>query len=691
MSKRTLKKLSAILLVALIISCGGCRNEQETTNAVDKSEDNETTVAVKEEKSENVATISPISSNENENAPDVSGSIYEDGITQKALCDNDFLLYYVNCGTLRADETGEGELLGLYQSVTDRELGKDSVTGREWGYYNTEYFENEYELADSDKLASKWVIKNGIEYDNQKTGIYYKFYLPRGEYEVICGFNNPFNARTVDITAEDVMQVSEFKILKYRCKEAAFTVSVEDGSLELFVGNGKRGTDRMKDPILSYIYVRAIPAYDSEALKCLVERYDELTASKAYSESSFAAYSEVYAEAAGLKSEDESEIKTVYTELKEAFNGLKEIEIYSSYTPGARWYDLEGEYIQAHGGQVQRIPVYDEETGSYVEKWWWVGEDKSLGYRGGIRAYSSDDLYNWRFEGVVMRNVSSREQLDTEEYFTELYAGYTDEQLDGVYAAINDTTSVIERPKMIYNEKTGMYVIWFHADGPTKTSDSNYAAACAGVAVSESPAGPFRFVDRYRLNTCPEDQEDFYPQSKGMARDMNLFVDDDGTAYIIYSSEENLTIYISRLNEEYTYLDVAPEEAVYGVDFVRLYPGAQREAPAVFKRNGIYYMMTSGATGWNPNQARYYMSDSMFGEWENLGDPCIGDVNKTTFASQSTCIFCADEEKDLYVYMGDRWNSDDLADSRYVWLPVDFDEEGHMSISWTDTWSLEEQ
>lgn len=185
-----------------------------------------------------------------------------------------------------------------------------------------------------------------------------------------------------------------------------------------------------------------------------------------------------------------------------------------------------------------------------------------------------------------------------------------------------------------------------HADGPTKDSQSSYAAASAGVAVSKTPYGPFRFIERYRLNTCPADQEDMYPQSKGMARDMNLFTDDDGTAYIIYSSEENLTLNISRLNDSYT-----------------------REAPALFKRDGVYYLMTSGCIGWAPNQARYYRAASVLGEWENCGDPCIEDTKQTTFDSQSTCIFVADDN--TWIYMGDRWYSDDLANSGYIWLPQD--------------------
>lgn len=357
----------------------------------------------------------------------------------------------------------------------------------------------------------------------------------------------------------------------------------------------------------------------------------------------------------------------------------------NSFMPGKPWYDTNEVLIQAHGGQVQQIKVWNKETQAQEDIWWWVGEDKTKGYRGGICAYSSKDLYNWTFEGIVMRNISRREQLDTEQYFTSLYKEYTKEQLDNVFLSINDTTSVIERPKMIYNEITKKYVIWFHADGPTTTSNANYAAASTGVAISDSPSGPFRFIDRYRLHTCPADQEDMYPSSRGMARDMNLYIDDDNRAYIIYASEENLTLYISRLNEEYTYLDRSPEEAVYGIDYVRVFPGAQREAPAIFKRQGLYYLITSGCTGWAPNPSRYAVSSSLFGPWEDLGDPFIEDTKRTSFDSQSTCVI---EVNGSYIYMGDRWLSNDLTNSSYIWLPIQFNGERELSIEWNDKWNL---
>lgn len=364
--------------------------------------------------------------------------------------------------------------------------------------------------------------------------------------------------------------------------------------------------------------------------------------------------------------------------------------IFRSFKNGQPFRDDEGNLIQAHGGQVQKLPVREATTGAITEKWWWVGEDKSKGKHGGVCAYSSEDLYSWHFEGIVLRNVESRRQLEEDSYFKELYEGYTSQELDHVFECLDASRAIIERPKLLYNQKTDMYVMWFHSDGPTQYSGSSYAAASAGVAVSKRPQGPFRFIERYRLNTCPKDQKDLHPQNKGMARDMNLFLDVDGTAYIIYSSEENKTLYISKLSAEYTYLAEEPEDAVYGRDYIRLFPGAHREAPALFYRKGNYYLMTSGCTGWDPNQARYYRADSVLGNWRDCKDPCVGDDKRTTFDSQSTCIFAADAEADRYVYMGDRWRKDDLARSGYVWLPVQFDEAGNMYLKYQDEWSMDQ-
>ncbi len=232
--------------------------------------------------------------------------------------------------------------------------------------------------------------------------------------------------------------------------------------------------------------------------------------------------------------------------------------------PGEVWPDTAGEPIQAHGGGIL---VKD---GVY----YWYGENKKLGgsNRIGVSCYSSTDLYNWKNEGVVLPKDAMPEQ-------------YRDR-------------GVCERPKVLFNSRTGKYVMWAHLDG------NGYKLAEAGVAVADRPTGPFRFLRSFRpiryeagqdLECCSQ------KELGGTFRDMNLFQDDDGQAYVFYASESNFTMYVSRLNADFTGIE---EPAVKGKTWDRILVRRQREAPAPFKHRGKYYLFTSGCTGWAPNQAR---------------------------------------------------------------------------------------
>ena len=353
--------------------------------------------------------------------------------------------------------------------------------------------------------------------------------------------------------------------------------------------------------------------------------------------------------------------------------------------PGTPWLDNNGKLIQAHGGGILTMMQENGETVYY-----WYGEDKTHGYRPlvGVHAYKSTDLLNWTDCGVALKAMLAQDEFD-QPYFKELYGELAQDERLRLFRDLDKNTAVMERPKVIYNAKNNNYIMWFHADGPTETSDANYAKAKAAVAVSDSPAGPFKLLGSYRLDHYGGED---YLNNPGMARDMGLFV--DGTdAYIIYASEENYTLYISRLNEDYTMIasggvespDYAP---IAGKDYVRIFPKGHREAPAVFKHNGKYYMMTSGCTGWRSNPALYGVSDSILGEWKQIGDPCVDDINKTTFDSQSTFILPINPDKGKYLYMGDRWISRDLANSSYIWLPLEIDGDGVIRINWADEWSL---
>ncbi|KAK6131898.1 hypothetical protein DH2020_034356 [Rehmannia glutinosa] len=205
---------------------------------------------------------------------------------------------------------------------------------------------------------------------------------------------------------------------------------------------------------------------------------------------------------------------------------------------------------------------------------------------------------------------------------------------------------VLERPKVIHNVRTGKYVMYMHID------DATYNKASVGIATSDSPTGPFEYLYSLRPN-------------KFDSRDMTVFRDDNGTAYLIYSSVRNKEIHISPLSQDYT--DVLNETA-------RALVGHHREAPAVFKYRNVYYMVTSGCSGWAPNEALVHEAESIFGPWETIGNPCVGankDFRAATFFAQSTFVIpMPGAGPGSFIFMADRWNPNDLRDSRYVWLPL---------------------
>ena len=209
--------------------------------------------------------------------------------------------------------------------------------------------------------------------------------------------------------------------------------------------------------------------------------------------------------------------------------------------------------------------------------------------------------------------------------------------------------------------------MWFHLE----LKGQGYETARSGVAVSDKVTGPYVFVDS------------FQPDGE-MARDQTLFVDDDAKAYHLYTSEDNKTLHISELNDEY----LRPSGK-----FTRVFENRFMEAPAICKSNGKYYFLASGCTFWAPNAARSAVADSILGPWEELGNPCVG-INpnngigpEKTFGGQSTFILPVQSKNNAFIAMFDIWNPDDAIDGRYVWLPMQFSKDGFL-IEWMSEWDL---
>ena len=163
-----------------------------------------------------------------------------------------------------------------------------------------------------------------------------------------------------------------------------------------------------------------------------------------------------------------------------------------------------------------------------------------------------------------------------------------------------------------------------------------------------------------------------------MSRDMTLYVDDDGKAYHIFSSEENLTMHIAELTDDYLH---------HSDRYVRVAPAGHNEAPAIFKHDGTYWMITSGCTGWAPNEARMFSAPSIWGPWTQHPNPCRGPLAEKTFGGQSTFVLTIDSESEpRYIFMADIWRPRHPSDARYIWLPIEF-EDGKPVIRWQDEWT----
>lgn len=295
---------------------------------------------------------------------------------------------------------------------------------------------------------------------------------------------------------------------------------------------------------------------------------------------------------------------------------------------GTQWRDTDGVPMQCHGGMIL------EHGGVF----YWYGENKDGGTQQmpgcsrvdfiGISCYSSRDLIHWKNEGIVL-SPSDKPGHDLH------------------------PSGVVERPRVLYHEGRREFVMWLHIDR------ADYTRAASGLAVSSSPTGPFTYLG----TRSPADRAD--------ARDFTLAVDRSGCAWLIHSSDWNRTLQFSQLTEDYR-------------DFTGHYTRAlidqEREAPAVTWKDGKYYLVTSGCTGWAPNSALYAVSSHMASGRKLVDDPCTGPHCRQTFFGQGTCLFTAAGQ---LFWVVDHWKPDALGSSGYSILPVAI-EGDFMEIPWRD-------
>lgn len=293
---------------------------------------------------------------------------------------------------------------------------------------------------------------------------------------------------------------------------------------------------------------------------------------------------------------------------------------WATITNGNMWRDHKGNDVQAHAAGFLKVK----------DTWYMIGEDRTNTWRPDVNMYSSKDLVNWKFERKIIQNGVSHPDLGGDR--------------------------MIERPKLLYCAKTGKFVVWMHWEA------GNYGASEAAVFYCDSVNGPYKFHWAGRPMGIK-------------SRDCNVFVDDDGTAYFISTTEENQHLGLFRLSDDY--LSV--------VSHTQLFAWQRREAPAIVRIDDTYYMISSACTGWDSNQAKLAKSKSLTSGWSGLSD--IGNAN--SFDTQAASILkIQGTEGTTYVYVGDRWQDPDLFESKTILFPIEF-KNGSMTFNYTRQWDLD--
>lgn len=228
----------------------------------------------------------------------------------------------------------------------------------------------------------------------------------------------------------------------------------------------------------------------------------------------------------------------------------------------------------------------------------------------GFSCYSSTDLVNWKFERIALPMQKS---------------------------GIMGPNRVGERVKVLKCPKTGEYIMLMHSD------NLQYKDPYIAYATSPTINGEYTFHGPL-----------LYKGQPIRRWDMGTFQDADGTGYLLIHHGQ-----IYRLSDDYkSAAELLPHIKGMG------------ESPAMFKKNGVYFMLTSNLTSWEKNDNFYLTAPSICGPWTRRGLFC--PEGTLTYASQTTFVLPLIEGNDTVpMFMGDRWSYPHQASAAtYVWMPM---------------------
>ena len=242
---------------------------------------------------------------------------------------------------------------------------------------------------------------------------------------------------------------------------------------------------------------------------------------------------------------------------------------------------------------------------------------------------------------------------------------------DGIYDGLNGGVNLIEESKK--NDYGDYLMGLYHVNEMGRYIEIFYGSFVElyGDMDQDSFTGELRKVLHHELTHHVEnlagdrtlekwDEEQAEKRQWGYVdADRIMFIDDDGSAYLIFESRPTMGFYIVKLSDDY--LSVEKEIA-----FIQ----SPLEGGALVHYRGLYYIVASALTGWNPNPNKVASAPSLSGPWSEFTD--IAPPETKTYNSQSTYLLKVTGTKDTtIIFMADRWNPRAQWNSRYLWMPVE--------------------
>lgn len=312
---------------------------------------------------------------------------------------------------------------------------------------------------------------------------------------------------------------------------------------------------------------------------------------------------------------------------------------YGAYQSTVTNYDSAGDQVVRFDTRGNAVDAHDGEISVFNGTYYLYGTSYDCGFQWkvpgapfcGFKVYTSTDLVHWADRGYLFDATSTWQT-----------------RCDG------GTTGCF-RPHVVYNAATQKYVLWINS----YDNGVDYH-----VFTASRPTGPFTEAATPTLAVNNG-------QPPGVIRhgDHSLFVDDDGTAYLVYTDWiAGGDIVVERLSSDYL---------TGSGSYTRLHQSTT-EAPAMFRRGSTYYITYSDPNcGYCATGTSYKTASSPLGTWSartNVStDSCAGQPSFVSAVPTTSGT--------AYLFASDQWNNANPSEAlaNYFWAPLSFGADGSIA------------